>query len=414
MRTAGVRPAPDTPADQATVRRLNLGLLMRSLLAGGPRSRARLAQDTGLTKATVSALVTELAARRMVTEGAVDRGGVGRPGRMVEVDTSVVRCVGLEVNVDHAQGVVADLTGRILARRRLAIPLADLGPALGIARAAELAGALIRDAGCDPEQIETLFLSVPGMIDQDAGILSYAPNLHWRQVDMAHALMGRLRWPRARVAVDNDANLGAMAEYAIGASAGSNNLLYLVGEIGVGAGVMLDGTIVRGRMGYAGEVGHIPIGPPDTVCGCGRRGCWETVVGLAALVRNAMPGGVTAGEALPRLDMAQQLGAIRERAGRGDPVVLAALADVGRWIGIGASVLANVLDPEVIILGGYFAELQEWLRPAVTAEMAARVVAEPQACRLEFSLLGFEAPAIGAAHAGIDLLVGDPSLVAVA
>ena len=118
---------------------------------------------------------------------------------------------------------------------------------------AELAAALVADCGATPDQVETLHLSLPGLIDIDAGVLAYGPNLHWRQVDVVHTLMGRLQWADTRIGVDNDANLGAMAEYASGPSAGSSNLLYLVGEIGVGAGMIIDGRIIRGATGFAGR-----------------------------------------------------------------------------------------------------------------------------------------------------------------
>ncbi|HEY5150898.1 MAG TPA: helix-turn-helix domain-containing protein, partial [Mycobacterium sp.] len=118
-----------TPADQATVRRLNLALLMRSLSDGGPRPRARLAEDTGLTKATVSSLVAELIERGLVIEGNIDRGGLGRPGRTVELDPTGVRFVGIELQVDYIAGMVVDLRGTVLARRRIGRSMADLGPA---------------------------------------------------------------------------------------------------------------------------------------------------------------------------------------------------------------------------------------------------------------------------------------------
>ena len=276
---------------------------------------------------------------------------------------------------------------------------------------AELAGALVTDCGATPDQVQTLHLSLPGLIDIDAGVLAYGPNLHWRQVDVVHTLMGRLQWAGTRIAVDNDANLGAMAEYASGPSAGSTNLLYLVGEIGVGAGMIIDGRIVRGATGFAGEVGHMPIGDPNVLCGCGRRGCWETAVGMNAVVDAVS----TEGDHLRDGDMASRLAEIVRRADAGDARTLAALADAGRNLGVGASVLANLLDPEVIIFGGHFAALQKYVADAVSSEMRSRVLGgEVMACRIEFSTLGFEAPALGAAHAGIDTLINDPTLVLVA
>jgi predicted NBD/HSP70 family sugar kinase len=397
-----------SPADQATVRRLNLGLLMRSLAGGGPRSRARLADDTGLNKATVSSLVTELVDRGLVTEGIIQRHGVGRPGRMIEVNTGVVRCIGLELNVDYLAGVITDLTGRVLARHRRSLPMLELGPAKAMGQVAELADKLVTDCGATSDQVQTLYLSLPGLIDVDAGVLAYGPNLHWRQVDVVHSLMGRLGWSGTRIAVDNDANLGAMAEYASGPSAGAANLLYLVGEIGVGAGMIIDGRILRGATGFAGEVGHMPIGDPTVLCGCGRRGCWETAVGMNAVIDAVSVDG----DGLRECDMTSRLAELLRRAEAGDARTLAVLAETGRLLGVGASVLANLLDPEVIIFGGHFAVLQKHIEEAVATEMRSRVLGSTvMACRLEFSTLGFEAPALGAAHAGIDSLINDPTLV---
>ena len=158
---------------------------------------------------------------------------------------------------------------------------------------AEVARQLIEEAGTTVEQVQSLHIALPGLVDADAGMLSFAPNLHWRDVDIVHTLMGRLQWRDTRIRVDNDANMGAMAHYAVGQVAGASNLLYLAGAVGVGAGMIVDGHIVRGADGFAGEVGHITIGAPDRLCGCGRRGCWETEVGLAALLDMVRPAGDT-------------------------------------------------------------------------------------------------------------------------
>lgn len=418
------------PADQATIRRLNLALLLRNLVAGGPRSRARLAQDTGLNKATVSTLVAELMTRRLVTEGLPDRSGTGRPGRVLQLDTATVRLVGLKLNVDYLVGVVTDLTGRVLCRERVAAPLDSLGPAQGLRRVAELARSLLAGCGARPDQVEAVIVSVPGLVQSDADILSYAPNLHWAQVDIGNTLRGRLGWRRARFLVDNDANLAAIAEYAVGDSAGTGHLLFVVGEIGVGAGILVGGQVVRGRSGFAGEVGHMPLGSPAVECDCGRWGCWETAVGLRALLPAIDPGDTagTASTGSPTMsadgpvmrrstsagwaaDAGSRVAEIASRAAAGDPRTLAVLAEVGRGLGVGVSILANVLDPEVIVLGGHFAALRQFLEPAVRAQMSAQIVAA-RTTRLEFSRFGFDAPVIGAAHAGIALLLDDPIRVA--
>src|SRR6195952_1909139 len=302
-----------TPADQATVRRLNLALLLRSLSDGGPRPRARLAEDTGLTKATVSSLVAELIDRRLITEGTIDRSGLGRPSRAVELDPSWVRFVGIELQVDYIAGMVLDLTGRVLARRRVPRSMAELGPARALGVVADVARELVAQSGSSVAQVQSLHVAVPGLVDADAGMLSFAPNLHWRDVDIVHTLLGRLGWQDARIEVDNDANMGAVAHYATGRSASKGNLLFIAGAVGVGAGMIVDGRIVRGAAGFAGEVGHMTVGPTDRLCGCGRRGCWETGVGLAALLTNAADAGDPVHD--ESIDLGGRVTQLTERAG---------------------------------------------------------------------------------------------------
>lgn len=404
-------PGGSTPADQATVRRLNLALLMRSLADGGPRPRARLAEDTGLTKATVSSLVTELIDRRLVTEGTIDRSGLGRPSRAVELDPAWVRFVGIELQVDYIAGIVLDLTGRVLASRRVPRSMAELGPARALGVVADIARELVAESGSSVEQVQSLHVAVPGLVDADAGMLSFAPNLHWRDVDIVHTLLGRLQWHDARIGVDNDANMGAIAQYAIGDVSGTANLLFIAGAVGVGAGMIVDGRIVRGADGFAGEVGHMTVGPTDRQCGCGRLGCWETGVGLAALLSQAAePGDPVHDESI---DLGTRMAQLTKRAAAGDQRVLDALAEQAHWLGIGVSILANVLNPDAIVLGGHFPVIRKYIAEPVIAEVTARVLAGPAAmCRIEFSELGFEAASLGAAHAGIEQLLADPTLAA--
>lgn len=276
---------------------------------------------------------------------------------------------------------------------------------------ADLARSLVDDARSDPSHVETLCLSIPGLVDATDGILSYAPNLNWHEVDVGHALAGRLRWNHVRVLVDNDANLGAVAEYSAGRSAGSANLVYVLGGIGVGAGLVLNGQIVRGASGFAGEIGHMPVGPADAVCGCGRSGCWETAVGLRALLDATATNGAGA---VADADLNSRLAGIVERMAAGEKQTTDAVADVARWLGQGLSVVANLLDPEVIVLGGHFATLRDYLGPIARAELGRRVMTPRSACRLEFSDLGYEAAALGAAYCGIEVLLKDPTLVTLA
>jgi predicted NBD/HSP70 family sugar kinase len=404
---AGQRHAP---ADQATVRRSNLGLVLRHLRDAGPRSRARIAQDTGLNKATVSSLVAELADRRLITAGDVDRAGaVGRPGLIVRLDGRGVCGIGVELNVDYIAILVLDLRGEVLFEHRVALDVPELGPDRTLDEVARLVEEGLGAAAVQGAAPVGLTVAVPGLVRSLDGVATYAPNLGWHDVPVLAGLQARIDLD-CPIGVENDANLSAIAEWAMGSEARTADLVYLTGEVGVGGGVIVDGRLLRGAGGLSGEVGHTALGDPDVVCGCGRRGCWETVVGLAALLRAAADPHDPVHD--HRRDLETRLGELAARADAGDPRTLAALTQVGTGLGVGAAVLINLFNPQVVLLGGYFAVLGRFLLEPMAAELRARVFALDQAgARIVLSTLGFTAAVRGGAHVALEAVFDDPTLV---
>jgi predicted NBD/HSP70 family sugar kinase len=403
------------PADQVTVRRSNLSLVLRHLRDAGPRSRARIAVETGLTKGTVSSLVAELVERGLVREGDVQRGGsVGRPAQTVELDGRGIGGIGVEINVDYITALALDLTNAVVFEQRVALDVQALPAGAVLDAVTDLAARAVRE--CDRLGMAPvgMTLAVPALVDVDAGVVAFAPNLHWREVPVVRGtvdrLTARLGRPAFPIQVDNDANLAALGEYAMGSVAGTPDLVYLTGETGVGGGVMVGGRLLRGAEGFSGEIGHIPLDPDGHDCGCGRRGCWETMVGLAGLLRMA----ATADDPVrdPSLDLEQRLDMIHRRAALGDRRTLDALAQVGAALGLGASILVNVFNPRALVLGGYFASLGPYLLDQVTAELRRRVIAPGVGgCRVELSRLGFTAASRGGAHVAFEAVLDDPTLV---
>src|SRR5262249_18037608 len=151
-------------------------------------------------------------------------------------------------------------------------------------------------------------------------------------------------------------NLAVRAEHRYGPHAGTTNLVYLSGQTGVGAGIVADGEPLRGARGYAGEIGHLPVVPDGPACACGRRGCLEAVASPGALLRGL-------GEDDP-VDLEPEVAEVVRRARSHEPQVLAALRDLGRHLGYGAGLLANTINSEVVILGGYYVPLAPWLLAA--------------------------------------------------
>ncbi|WP_405059754.1 ROK family transcriptional regulator [Kribbella sp. NBC_01505] len=411
--TDGRRPGDRAvAADHVSLRRNNLSVVLRHVRDSGPKSRARIAADTGLNKATVSSLVAELVERGLLREGSADSTrALGRPGQLVELDGSGVCGVGAEINVDYLAVTALDLAGDTVLERRVPVDAAHLDPGTTLDRLA----VLIRDAlvavALRSGQLAGVTLAVPGLVRGDTGGLSLAPNLGWGELEVAAEMRSRLGDPSYPLLIDNEANLAALAAFSVlRKDTPLQDLVLLTGAVGVGGGVVSNGQLVRGGRGYSGEVGHMPVAPPGRICGCGRTGCWETVVGLSALLHKATDKDDPVRD--PSLDVEQRLAGITERAENGDARTLSALKDVGAWLGIGGAILVNILNPDVLVLGGYFAALGPWLKEPLEQAIRDRVIApDGGGCRVVRSELGFAAAVRGGAQIALDQVFVDPTMI---
>jgi predicted NBD/HSP70 family sugar kinase len=246
----------------------------------------------------------------------------------------------------------------------------------------------------EDREVLGLTVGVAGLVDP-GGVVRLAPNLGWHDLSLRDSLVQALDGPAFPVSVENEANLAARAEHRYGPYAGVGNLVYLNGHAGVGAGIIADGHLLRGGLGYSGEIGHVQVDPNGPVCGCGRTGCLEAVAGIEALVRRV-------GGADPT-DLEPEVNDIVRRAKAGEPAVIGALREMGRHIGFGTSVLSNVVNPEVVILGGYFVPLAPWILPAAERQLHERTAApDAGGCRITASTLGHGAAATGGAASILD------------
>jgi len=246
------------------IRRNNLELVLRHLATVGPDSRAGIAARAGLTRATVSRLVAELIELGVVLEAGREGGGrAGRPSTRLELGGGVV-AIGTEVNVDYLSVLVIDLAGREVLRDRMPFD-ASVGPDACIAALADLCRTarrrLISRRGRPAPVVAGLTVAVPGLVDVGAGVVAEAPNLRWRDVAVAEPLRRGLRLGDTPIHVGNDANLAAIAEYRSGEWAGTPNLVYITGEVGIGGGIIVGGQPLLGTRGYGGEVGHMNVMP---------------------------------------------------------------------------------------------------------------------------------------------------------
>ncbi|HHU38617.1 MAG TPA: ROK family transcriptional regulator [Propionibacterium sp.] len=393
------------------MRAANMGLLLRHLRAHGGRSRAQLAHETGLSKATTSSLIAALADRGLVREGEVVRGGsVGRPGQTVTLDGSTVTAVGVELSVDYIAVTAVTLSGTVVRESVTPLDVAHLGINTVLDRTATtLVRTLtsLRESGVD---VVGITVAPPGIIDYDTGTLRFAPNLGWRSVPLVAELTGRLGPGTPPIRLENDAKLAALAEYDHLARDGVRDLLYLSGEVGVGAGIIADGRLVRGWSGFSGEVGHLPLDPSMSPCNCGRRGCWELVVGLAAFLALAADEGDPLRD--PGRALEDRLLTLAERAAAEDPRTLVALATITERLAEGLGILVDVLNPRMIVLGGYYAYFGDQVLPPLAEALAARRMDEGSATLLATSESGFMSTARGGALLALGDVFDDPTLVA--
>ncbi|QDQ15207.1 ROK family transcriptional regulator [Streptomyces spectabilis] len=393
---AGVS-GPRLPDTQQGMRRRNLARVMHTVAAHGPLSRASVASRIGLTRAAVSTLVDELTRSGLLEElgperpGSPERPGrVGRPGSALTVSGRGPVGIGTEVGVDHLAVCAVDLRGDVRARTSRRVGNRGRAPEPVLADLADLVHEVTQDAERQGLRPVGLAVAVPGLVARDSHTVVRAPNLDWHHTDI-----GELLAPELPLTVDNEANFGALAELWRGDGA-PDDFLHVSAEIGIGAALVVDGSLLRGSRGFAGELGHVPVHPDGPACACGGRGCLERYAGEEAVLRAAgLPPGPD------RVDL------LTERAAAGDTQVLGALRDAGTALGIALTGAVNLLDPRTIVLGGALSRLAPWLLPCLEGELRQRTTGP--GCAVAVSRIGSEGPLLGAAHAVVRAVLDDPA-----
>lgn len=411
---AGVPGGIPRRADRSAIRRNNLEVVARHLAMAGRVSRADIATATGLTNSTVARLVTELQNLGLVRDvGTAPARGAGRPGAWVELDGTALLVVGCEVNVHRMVVRVCDLGGRLRARILRHLDASSMSAAAATRRLGWLCRQAIEEAVSAPAgdglapgpSVVTVVAAVPGTVDGPTQTVITAPNLHWANFPLAAVLGDALSLAGVPVTIGNDANFAALAEFWCGLHAGTDDLVYVTGDVGIGGGLIVGGRLLASANGQAGEVGHMTLDPAGPACACGRRGCWESYVGLAVLRDAIGPRDST-------VSPAAFIASVAQLAAAQDPAALAALSSVGTWLGLGLSNLINLLGTRRVILGGYFAELSAWILPPAYASLAEHVfINQPIDSLVATSRLGPDAAATGAALYAIDKLISNPTLL---
>jgi predicted NBD/HSP70 family sugar kinase len=387
------------------LRRNNLAALVRNLHLSGPLTRSQLTARTGLNRSTVAGLVGELASIGLVRESPSTSGGAtGRPSLVVSLDADRVWVLAVELAAEAL--VVARVGPEGQLHERLAQPRdtrSKLAPAEAAATIGRLAGQLMSHVPAGAQLVGAA-VAIPGIVRRGEGFVHLAPNLVWQNVPFGALLSEHLpRQPGVLVA--NEADLGALAECARGAAVGHRHVIYVSGNTGVGGGIVVDGALLAGRSGYAGEVGHMKVNPDGHRCRCGARGCWESEIGAAAVLRRAgrRASDVRAGVARVLSD-----------AQAGDPKASKAVMETGQWMGRGAANLINIFNPDLVVFGGALRSVYLAAEAVVLRELHREVLPQAGAeAAVVAAGLGADSVLLGAAElAFADFLAGPMALVA--
>ncbi|KIS27389.1 MarR family transcriptional regulator [Arthrobacter sp. SPG23] len=360
-------------------------------------TRADVASLTGLTKASVSSLVAELADSGLVMESGATRDGErGRPGVGLKLSTNR-GVVGMEINVDYISAGLLDLGGTLRADKTLECGNRGRSPESVMALLAGLVSEVASDAAAAGIEILGGGLAVPGLVETASGTVSSAPNLQWHNV--ALGLGGLLPDAPLGTALYNEANCAALAELWYGHGLDFRDYLFVSGEVGVGGGLVIGSRLFAGPHGQAGEVGHVVVDPSGPDCSCGGRGCLETFAGQEAIFAEA---GIPAGTASARLEQ------LEERLGAGNTAATSAVARAGRYLGIAAASTARLMDLSAVVLGGHFTRMGPWIAPAVVRGLAEYAPGLVSPGRVAVSELGQSAALLGAAGSALRSVLAAP------
>jgi predicted NBD/HSP70 family sugar kinase len=335
---------PSDSGSLHSLRELNRRRIVDSLRERGTASRAEIARVTGLSRSTVSSIVTDLLDEGLVSEqDEADASAHGDHGGRPPVPLSLNRSAGLALGIDfghtHLRVAVADLSHDVLAEEGSELDV-DHSAEEGLDAAAEMVEAVLSKAGVKRDRLLGAGMGLPGPINTATGTVGSSSILPgWVGIDAAAEMSRRLDMT---VQVENDANLGALGELVWGSGKGHDDLVYIKLSSGVGAGLLLAGRLYRGAGGTAGEIGHTPARHGDAICRCGTRGCLETVASAKSIAEllSSSRGEEVSSRRLIELIAEEDAAAIR------------LTGEAGREIGISVAALCNVINPSRVIVGG--------------------------------------------------------------
>ncbi|HEO8419991.1 ROK family transcriptional regulator [Niallia sp. FSL W8-0635] len=371
--------------NQQLVKKENKSLCLYLIKNNAPISRAEISQQTGLTKGTVSTLVSELIDEQLINESGHGESSGGRRPVMLLFNQQAGYSIGIDLGVNYILGILTDLQGNIIYKCNEKYVNFTYEDTLQIIK--NIITSLIKNAPKSPYGVIGIGVGAPGIINIEGEIL-IAPNLGWKNVCLKKELEEHFHLP---VLVENEANAGAYGEKEFGLGQPYQNLIYVSAGIGIGAGIIINGELYKGALGYSGEIGHMTIQKDGMECRCGNKGCWELYASEQYLLSKATELKLGEGETLHLNDLI-------ELADQGNHVAINLFHEVGDHLGAGIINIINTFNPEQIIIGNRLTLAKKWIEPQVKKMIHNHTLPfHHSKLTIHFSDIDFSSSALGSA-----------------
>lgn len=351
--------------NQQEIKKENKILVRKVILNSSPVSRADIANITGLNKGTVSSLVNELIEEKFIYESGQGVSSGGRRPVMLIFNEVAGYSINIDIGVNYLLGAVTDLQGNIYREQKTKISNTQFDHIKKVLFL--LIDDLIHDVPHSPYGIIGIGIGIPGTIGDHGNIL-LAPNLGWSNIDLKSILEARYSFP---ILIENEANAGAYGEKRYGVGKQFNNLIYLSIGIGIGAGLIINDQLYKGKSGLSGELGHMSIEMSGLKCKCGSEGCWELYASEQSLLKKAKELGIFKNnQEEPSLEDLLSL------AEEGHAETIELFKQIGAHIGIGVKNIANIFNPEQIIIGNRLTLAENWIKEPILSKIHQTIDSE--------------------------------------
>jgi glucokinase-like ROK family protein len=363
--------------NQQVVKKNNKSLVLQMVMEKEPISRADIAQFSGLNKATVSSLVSELLDENLIYESGPGESSGGRRPVILHFNKVAGYAVGIDIGVNYILGVLTDLKGNIVIEKNQFIH--DTSYSVILETVIKVVRTLLQEMPDSRYGIVGIGIGVPGIVDKEGTIL-LAPNLGWKNISLKTDIENEFKFP---VIIENEANAGAYGEKQFGAGQKFQNIIYISAGIGIGVGIILNGELYQGHNGFSGEMGHMIIEVNGKPCSCGSRGCWEVYASEHALLKEANKKDAT-------------LESLIESVEKNDEDSLKLFEKIGSYLGYGINNIINTFNPEQVIIGNRLAKAKPWLEQPIreTVEKHALSLHQKE-MQINFSTLTIYSAALG-------------------